>query len=87
MRKGYISVLASTSEQIIYADLIDTEKNKTYDYEIYEEELHEIEQPKELDIGTFMLDNPEPIKESTKFGIFKLGIRGTLRRKDIYEDR
>lgn len=37
---------------------------------------------------SFMLRTPEPIKKDIKFGIFKLGkIRGSLSRKDIYEDR
>lgn len=76
MDKGYIGVVASTNEQIIYADLVDTEKEKSY----------KINQTPEF--GTFMLDEPEPIKGGIKFGIFKLGkIKGDLGRKDLYEDR
>ncbi len=87
MRKGYIGVLASTSERILYEDLIDTEKNKNYESEKYEQR-YEIEQVQQLDAGTFMLEKPEPIKETPKFGIFKLGkIKGTLKRKDLYEDK
>ncbi|PIV39179.1 MAG: hypothetical protein COS29_04005 [Candidatus Omnitrophica bacterium CG02_land_8_20_14_3_00__42_8] len=87
MRKGYIGVLASTSEQILYRDLIDTEKNKSYEYEICDQR-YEIDQVQQLDTGNFMLERPEPIKETPKFGSFRLGkIKGTLKRKNLYEDR
>lgn len=93
MGKGYIGVLASTSEpseRIIYTDLIDTEKNTTYKHEICDQRFEDIDKLQQLDVGSFsfMLEKPEPVKEIPKFGIFKLGkIKGTLKRKDLYEDR
>jgi len=79
MNGGYRQVLATRNEQeILYNDIEDIEKNRSC----------EINEVPESDTKGFMLDKPEPVTSNVEFGVFELGeIKGTLRRKDLYEDR
>lgn len=70
------AALTQNEQQIIYENILPTERNAGC----------EIFQVPERD--DFMLRIPEPVEGNIKFGVFKLGlIKGTLSRKDIYEDR
>ncbi|MEA1964603.1 MAG: hypothetical protein U9O41_05700 [Candidatus Aerophobetes bacterium] len=35
----------------------------------------------------FMLEKPEPVKGELGYTTHKLGVKGTLRRKELYKDR
>jgi len=69
-------IVATEEEKIIYEELDDTEKVKGYEMIC-----------QTFDGFNFILKKPEPLKEGIKFTVHKLGVKGTMRRTEIYEDR
>lgn len=67
-------IVATEEEKIIYENLDETEKAKSYGITLER-------------FDNFMLKKPEPLKKDIKFTIHKLGVKGTMRRTEIYEDK
>lgn len=67
-------VVTEGEEKIIYEKLDETEKETSCEinYETFD---------------NFMLKKPEPLKKDVKFTVHKLGVKGTMKRTEIYEDR
>lgn len=76
MEETYKVLVTENEQNIIFEELEEVERERSYG--VYQAP----------EFGVFMLKTPEPVEKDIKFGIFKLGkIKGTLTRKDIYEDR
>lgn len=73
-------VLATENEQEIIWEPPERQKDSTRKETGYKDtHLHKFDD--------FMLKKPEPVRKDLEFTAHKLGVKGTLRRTEIYEDR